>query len=92
MTEIKEKYDKTVEYERVTKVICDWCRKDMPPDDPSREDYYSKIQYTIEHYNCRDGGHRIGWKVADLCQSCATQLRRLLESAGIKVIEVDDDW
>lgn len=92
MTEIKERYEKTTEYERVVKVICDWCGEEMPQDDPSREDYSSHIKYTTDGYSCSDGGYRKGWEVADLCQSCGAQLRKLMESAGIKVVDFENDW
>jgi hypothetical protein len=81
---------KTRFVEVLVNVTCDRCGKEI--EEP--KDTYAAREFTLEflegHYwpDCPD---MYGWEVADLCDECVEELRKLLEEHGYNVVKKESE-
>lgn len=86
-----ERYEQTVERERVLRVNCDRCGAEIP--EPAR--YATRdfdLRFTLGNAWPSGDGDAIGWEVEDLCNACISWLRKTLGDAGVRVSSIDKDW
>ena len=76
--------------ERIIAIKCDKCGADiMEPDSFDTRNF--SLEFT-RGKSYPEGGHSTGWRVEDLCDDCAPDLRALLDQNGYTVSDLDIDW
>lgn len=81
----------TVQRRELEKVTCDWCQAPVEVERGyDTRDF--EISFSIGSSYGNDGGHKEGWEVEDLCNTCVKKLRALLEKQGIRITPVKMDW
>lgn len=95
MTRTYEEYKEEVTKERLVSRMCDWCSEEMGWRYGAARECYGSRDWCLEYASGTsfpDSGHKIGWKVEDMCDDCVTKLRQMLEDAGIEITPVDMGW
>jgi hypothetical protein len=78
-----EKYFERVERERVLKVTCDWCGREI--ERPGSHDYRELVIRALRGESYPEMTDAKGWGVDDLCDECVDKLKDLLAQNGIRL-------
>lgn len=87
MTSVVETYEVTVRREKVVKTVCDGCHQEMPKLEPYETREFDLVFTKGDSYP--EGASGKGWRVVDLCDDCANNLRQVLEHLGYHIEEID---
>jgi len=93
MTKHYEEYLETViqTKRRYVNTTCDNCGEEI-----SYAGMYNTREFNLEFTKGtsypEEGGHKIGWAVEDLCDTCVEWLKNILLKNDVIICKVDIDW